>query len=70
MLTNELKQELKQYTYNIKVVVENLSETPCGIVRSNSTMVWVYGKRMHSGASKSQPTSCTNVKYNIVTPMW
>ena len=63
-------QELKQYIYNTKVVVKDLGETPCGIVRSNSTMIWVYGKQMHSRDSKSQPTSCTNVKYNIVTPMW
>ena len=61
---------MKQYTYNVKVVANNLGETPCGIVWSNSTMVWAYGKRMHSGALKRQPTSCTNVKYNIVTPMW
>ena len=58
------------YIYNIKVVVKDLGETPCGIVRSNSTMAWLCGKWIHLGALKRKPTSCTNVKYNIVTPMW
>ena len=63
-------QELKQYIYNTKVVVKDLGETPCAIVQSSSTMVWLCGKWIHSGALKRKPISSINVKYNIVTPMW
>ena len=66
-------QELKQYLgrkNNIKVAVRYLGETPCGIVQSNPTMACLYGKWIHSRALKRKQTSGTNVKYNIVTPMW